>query len=201
MAPAQLSDRSRSSPCSSTASGSSSLAAPAAGAAPVAGPFLGRSRPCDRASRSGQGDQNQPGQRTREQPAHDLRSSRSGAPRHGFSSPSMLESDRRTESAGTVPRSDQVGGNSAFVVNTEDLASCCDHRFLTHRSVVAVRWSNSLPKRARQFTAPIHAKSRPLSPVRNMESCCPSPCSKRIIPYRKRYAGATMVADFLTRPF
>ena len=60
--------------------------------------------------------------------------------------------------------------DSASVVNPENLAPCCDHRLLTHRSVVAVRWSQSLPKRARQFTAPIRAKPRPYSPVRNEDS-------------------------------
>jgi hypothetical protein len=46
--------------------------------------------------------------------------------------------------------------NPATVVNPENLARWCDHRFLAPRSVVAVRWSHSLPKRAR------HSQPRPL---------------------------------------
>ena len=46
--------------------------------------------------------------------------------------------------------------NPATVVNPENLARWCDHRFLAPRSVVAVRWSHSVPKRAR------HSRPRPL---------------------------------------
>ena len=46
--------------------------------------------------------------------------------------------------------------NPAIVVNPENLTRWCDHRFLAPRSVVAVRWSHSVPKRAR------HSRPRPL---------------------------------------
>jgi hypothetical protein len=94
--------------------------------------------------------------------------------------------------AGTVP--DGISSvRLGIVVNTEDLAPCCDHNFLTHRSVVAIlHWSDSPPKRARQSTASVHAKPRPLSPVRNRLDSDPSPCSERIIPYRFCDAGPSI---------
>ena len=96
----------------------------------------------------------------------------------------MLESE--TFNGAGPERSCRSGRwNPALIVNPENLAPCCDHRFLRTAPSLPFNEVIPCPKRARLFTAPIHSKIEAAVAGPEQRDVCRISCSTRIIPYRK----------------